>query len=80
MGLIKSGIKWGTIGYVAHQGFKAVGENKQSHQQQQQAPLPRDQPPSYYPQQGQQGQRFQDASGYLHQSWCNGQCGHHCNY
>ncbi|KAK4499558.1 hypothetical protein PRZ48_010075 [Zasmidium cellare] len=75
MGLIKSGIKWGSIGYIAHQGFKAVDSNKQSHQQQ---PMPQ-QPPVYYPQQGQQGQQFRDVSGYLHQSWCNGQCGHHCN-
>lgn len=64
MGLIKSGMKWGAIAYVANQGIKAVGEKKQSQQQQ---ALPREQSPPPYPVYGQQGQQFKDGSGYLHQ-------------
>ena len=33
----------------------------------------------YPQQQPQQHMQSRDASGYLHQSWCNGQCGAHCN-
>ncbi|KAK4609186.1 hypothetical protein CLAFUW4_14325 [Fulvia fulva] len=71
MGLIKSGMKYGSLAYIANQAGKAIGGYSQSHQQQQPQQAGR---PALYARHGQ----FRDASGYLHQSWCNGRCGQRC--
>ena len=68
MGLIKTAIKYGALFGVAKTGFDALGQHNQQQQQQQQV-----QP------QNQQYGPIRDASGYLHQPYCNGQCGQRCH-
>ena len=63
MGLLGTTLKVGTIALVAHQGIKAYDKRKQAK--------------NGYPQP--QYQQLRDASGYLHQPWCNGQCSSQCN-
>ena len=66
MPLLRQGMKYGSLAYVAHEAGKAVS----SHRDKSPAPVPA--PP-------QQPNQYRDASGYLHQSWCNASCGQHCN-
>lgn len=75
MGPIKAAIQMGTLYGIAHQGFKAYGNHQQ---QQQEAQVPQQfysqrEAPQAIPQQ------YRDASGYLHQGFCNGTCGGRCN-
>jgi len=77
MGLIKEGIKYGAIFAVAREGIKAFERHdKNQPQQRGQDPLPQS-----YPQQQprQQPLGWRDATGYVHQGWCNGQCEGRCN-
>ncbi|KAF2160242.1 hypothetical protein M409DRAFT_29332 [Zasmidium cellare ATCC 36951] len=71
--MIRTAAKWGTIAYIGNKAAKAYGE----HSNQQQPPMP------YPPQQASSsrgpGTQIREANGYLHQTWCNGQCGLRCN-
>lgn len=72
MGLLGKAIKYGSVIAVAHTAGKAYESHKQQHQQ----PLPQGQ---YVQPQLQPQQQYRDATGYLHQAWCNGQCHGQCN-
>lgn len=66
MGLIKSGMKYGSLIYIANKAGKVYTDNHQQQQQpQQSAAIP--------------PQQTRDISGYQHQPWCNGRCDQHCN-
>ena len=65
MGLISGAIKLGAVAVVANQGVKAYEKHKHGKVAQQQ--------------QHGQYRELRDASGYLHQPWCNGSCGSQCN-
>jgi hypothetical protein len=73
MGLIKSAIKYGALFGIANQGLKTLDHHNQQ-QQQQQPQVIYQQPPSY-----QNSGPARDASGYIHQPFCNGQCGGRCH-
>lgn len=66
--LLKQGIKYGSLAYVAHEAGKVLSSRREKSP----APAP-------IPAPAQQPNQHHDASGYLHQSWCNGQCSQHCN-
>lgn len=72
MGLIKSGIKYGALAYVASQASKAFASHEEKQvntiSQPPEARAPRGpwEPPAY------------EENGYVHQRWCSGECGHQC--
>lgn len=69
MGLIKLGIMGAGAWAVTHELRKGY-ETRNQDQQPQHGPYP--------PQQQMQGYRDVNAPMYGHQTWCNGQCGGHC--
>ena len=69
---IGTGIKLGGLFLVAKEGMKIYEKHQQKGQSPMQQPI----------QQGQyrdQPQQLRDESGYLHQTWSNGECYHQCN-
>lgn len=76
MGLIKDGVKYGALFGVAHEASKAYSKSHNGNQQQQPQPQQQQQ---QYTQAAPMQTQHRDGSGYLHQSFCNAQCGHRCN-
>lgn len=72
MGLLKSAILAGGVVYAGRAVGKGVFAHTEAKYAQQHPEY--QQPPQYQP----QGQHY-DNTGYQHQSWCNGSCGHQCN-
>ncbi|KAF7186614.1 hypothetical protein HII31_12023 [Pseudocercospora fuligena] len=73
MGLVKQGIKYGSLAYVAHEAGQAISSRRSPKPNEQQ------QPPAPAPVGYQQNCQYRDANGYLHQSWCSGACNSQCN-
>jgi len=85
MGLIKTGLKYGALAYVASEVGKAFsshedkkqqsrshGEEKQSHSQS------RSQSPEVRAPQHPWEVPVYEENGYVHQRWCSGECGREC--
>ncbi|EMC95247.1 hypothetical protein BAUCODRAFT_35238 [Baudoinia panamericana UAMH 10762] len=65
-------IKYGALFAIANQVIKTIHSNDTNAEQQQQ-------PQSHQPAIIQHQDTWRDASGYVHQPYCNGQCSGHCN-
>lgn len=72
MGLIKSGIKYGALAYVASQASKAFASHEEKKQE------PRSSSPETRAPRGLWEPPVYEDNGYVHQRWCSGECGHQC--
>lgn len=74
MGLIKTGMKYGALAYVANQAGKAFSSHEDKKQQSQSRSQS---PEARAPQHPWEVPVYED-NGYVHQRWCSGQCEHQC--